>query len=68
MEQFWLVWNEAAERPVHKHMSSEGARNEAERLARMHRGETFHVLALVASCKTVDVQWTEVDPNWDVPL
>lgn len=69
MEQFWLVWNERGSVPVYKHPTEQSARNEAERLAKFNSGK-FHVLALIGTCKKVDVQWENVpnnDPD-DIPI
>lgn len=57
---FWVVWNESKERcdfPTKKHFSLTEANNEAERLAKLHEGQTFSVLQLRGSVKTLTVQW-----------
>lgn len=54
---FWLVWSEQRSNPTFKHVSERAAREEAERLARMTPGHVFHVLALIDSCKKIDVEW-----------
>lgn len=60
---FWLIWNERGSTPTVRHETKASARAEAERLARMNPGQSFHVLELVGTCKRVDVEWTnEVDP------
>lgn len=41
---FWMVWNPARNPPSFKHESLIAATNEAERLARIHPGQTFVVL------------------------
>lgn len=61
MDAFWLVWNEEGSAPRHKHETEEGARKEAERLARKQPGSRFHVLALVGSCVKDDVRWTDAE-------
>lgn len=57
--RFWLVWNENGHAPTFKHASATSARTEAERLARLNPGATFHVLALAGSCVKRDVDWTD---------
>ncbi len=46
--QFWMVWNPARNQPTHRHASEQSAITEAERLARLNRGEQFYVLEAVA--------------------
>ncbi len=68
IQKFWIVWNENKERcdfPTRKHPFLEEARQEAERLAQIHRGQTFSVLELKAPVKTIDVQWESPD---DLPF
>ncbi len=55
---FWVIWNERANAPTVKHWSYQSAKNEAERLARCNPGQEFHVLKSFATCKSVDVAWT----------
>ena len=60
-EKFFVVWNENAGPPRHKHKgihAEDNARKEAERLARENPGETFHVLKLVDSCCKKEVFWS----------
>jgi plasmid maintenance system antidote protein VapI len=60
---FWLVWSEKGGTPTVKHDTEQHARTEAERLARKHAGETFHVLGLVDSVTvTADVRWDTWQP------
>lgn len=59
MDTFWLVWNEAHGAPRVKHNTSDSAKREAERLARLNPGQRFHVLESVATCERNDVTWTE---------
>jgi hypothetical protein len=58
---FYLVWNEQGRNPTVKHDSVYSARDEAERLARKNPGQTFHVLALMDSCRLADVIWANND-------
>lgn len=51
---FWLVWSPKGERPPkYRHFTVGAATTEAERLARLHPGQTFVVLQSVAA-RTVD--------------
>ena len=54
---FWVVWNEDGAAPMFKHGDRDSAEKEAERLARLNAGQTFHVLGLVGSCRRSDLQW-----------
>ncbi len=68
IERFWLVWNENKDRcdfPTIKHPSLISARIEAERLAEIHKGQSFSILELKASVKTINVQWDSPD---DIPF
>ncbi len=55
---FWMVWNPMGRAPTFKHRTKGGAQLEAERLARLNRGETFFVLEAVSMSKAVDVETT----------
>jgi hypothetical protein len=48
-EEFWMVWRDNGSLPSYKHQYEQGAREEAERLARLNRGVKFHVLKSIAS-------------------
>ena len=61
VKKFWFVWNPNGLVPKHKHDSARAAKDEAERLARQHQGQMFHVLEWKASCITNNVQWVEED-------
>lgn len=52
---FWLVWNPKGRAPTHRHASEASATDEAERLARVNRGETFVVLESVCSRQVDDM-------------
>ncbi len=69
-EKFWLIWNGSIERcdfPTHIHYSLEEANREAERLARLHRGQVFSVLQLVGTCQSIDVKWDYLANNPNDP-
>lgn len=55
-QPFYLVWNPATGQTKHRHFTKQDAENEANRLALLHRGQEFIVLAPVSSTKTVEVQ------------
>jgi hypothetical protein len=50
---FWLVWSPRSGRPPKvRHPTEQAARGEAERLARMHPGRNYYVLACVGRVLT----------------
>lgn len=51
--QFWMV--KGAGPAPYEHQTFSGAEAEAERLARMHPGQTFTVLEAVSAFRIVDV-------------
>lgn len=55
--KFWVVWNENNRAPTVKHWNILEASSEAERLARKHEGQIFHVLEYVNSCWKKDIIW-----------
>jgi len=57
METFWMVYGEGQRAPTYKHASQTAARQEAERLAREHKGTRFYVLEQIASVISSDVIW-----------
>lgn len=57
-EFFWMVWREGGTAPTFKHNDMNAAAKEAERLARLNPGETFHVMECIASCAKTDVNWS----------
>jgi hypothetical protein len=57
MQKYWYVMGSG--RPNYRHEHETLARAEAERLAKIHSGQTFEVLEFVASCKMSGVQWSE---------
>lgn len=59
--EFYIVWSpEGVKPPRHKHADQGAAEAEAVRLARLHPGATFHVLAHMGTAKKVDVTITRV--------
>lgn len=44
MNTFYVVWNIARGLPTYRHNTLDAAVKEAERLARVHPGQQFHVL------------------------
>lgn len=68
--RFWLVCDPirmAIAPPTYRHESYESARKEAARLAALHPGSTFHVMASVGAVQKQEVQWVEFhnDPTYD---
>lgn len=61
--KYWMVHGISV--PNFRHDSLESANREAERLARLHRGQSFTVLESVATCCANDLTWTthETDDN-----
>ena len=53
---FWLVWNPQREAPTRQHHTKRSAEIEAERLARLNRGQRFVVLQSVNERVVDDVQ------------
>lgn len=65
---FWLIWNERGHAPTCKHQTRPSAVAEAERLARMNPGQSFHVLQLAGTCRKVDVEWSNVSDPFEPPF
>lgn len=61
--KFWLVWNKGGRAPMVQHPSASKARKEAERLASVHPGQTFVVLASVGEARSISTQWTSHDSD-----
>jgi len=68
MKPFWLVWNPAGKAPTYKHPTKPLAEQEAERLARLNKGETFHVLQAIANCKVQDIFWEHCEEGQGIPF
>ncbi len=62
---FWMVVGEGV--PKYKHTTLMSARIEAERLAKLHRGQQFTIVKSVATCVSSDVQWVSNDPELVTP-
>lgn len=58
MNRFYVVWNEKGYPPNFKHSTETSARAEAERLASVNRGQSFHVLASIGTAVTRIAEWT----------
>lgn len=56
----YLVFNKNGNTPRHIHTTQEEARSEAERLARVNRGEEFFILEAIASVKIKEFEWREI--------
>lgn len=67
---FWVVWGGGAHGiPVVRHHSLSSAQQEAERLARAHRGTAFYVLSSVSQCKVSDITYVDLRPrDEDLPF
>lgn len=55
--RFWMVLGAGA--PRQRHYSRTSARNEAARLARLHPGQPFTVLASEATVQRQDLSWID---------
>ena len=66
-DQFWMVWNPNGNAPTFRHHHPEAAKVEAERLARLHPGQKFHVLALIGTCEFQAVKW-QVFGEGEIPF
>ena len=53
---FWMVWNPQGHAPTKDHGTKASAEREAERLARLNRGQRFIVLQSVSERVVDDVQ------------
>jgi hypothetical protein len=51
--KFWMVYRIGGNGPTYRHLTKEGARQEAARLAEKCPGELFVVLAAVDACKAI---------------
>ena len=60
--QKYLVWNPQAGFPTASHSVFNAAKEEAKRLARLHRGQEFHVM-ISAGCAVVREPDIWVDGN-----
>ena len=62
--KFWLVWCPNRGYPTHQHGTEGSATTEAERLARRHPTEEFHVLESVGTARVPEtpVEWVKHVP------
>lgn len=68
-DHFWFVWNKDRQLPRHMHVTEKSAIDEAERLARNSRGETFFVLESVCARKVDDMHRIDLrGQSNDVPF
>lgn len=58
---FWMVYGTGQGAPTFRHGTFEGAKAEAERLARQSPGIEFYVLRSIGRARRVDVEYTECD-------
>lgn len=66
---FWFVWNKGGNLPRYQHSTEKSATDEAERLARLHQGETFVVLESVCARKVDGMQRVDFrNMSDDVPF
>lgn len=65
---FYLVWNVGGGSPTVLHESYQMARTEAQRLARVHRGNTFAVLESLSAHQVSDMIDTAYETSRDIPF
>jgi hypothetical protein len=65
---FWLVWNEDGDAPRMKQRTPDAAEAEARRLALLHPGKAFVVLAPTARYTHVALQEERFDANLYIPF
>lgn len=65
--QYWCVWNEGGGSPTVRHPTFSTARAEAQRLARLHPGKRFAVLAAATAYVKDDVREVRFEGQrpWD---
>lgn len=68
MDSFWVVWNPNGRTPTIKHTSHSSARCEATRLAGLNPGTPFFVLESVGFAEKVDVKWTDIPGETEIPF
>lgn len=66
-KKFWVVWNPPIGLPKVRHESRDSAQAEATRLASQNHGQAFHVLQLVGTARTVNVEFIEAEDPDEVP-
>ena len=65
---FWLVWNPNGHAPTRTHETRRSAELEAERLARMNRGQRFIVLQSISERIVDDMKVVEHVADRDIPF
>lgn len=65
-KKFWMVLGNGV--PVYRHETPEEANCEAERLARLNRGQEFVVLEAVAKVCVSDVVWCDAVEECEMPF
>ena len=63
-KRFWMVWNPGNRAPSFKHKTQDAAKQEAERLAKLHPGKEFVVLQSVGTVRTRETEWVEHDASY----
>lgn len=53
---FWLIWSKNGHNPRYTHTTLASAREEAERLARLHPGRTFVIMEGVTKVKVAQAE------------
>lgn len=62
-EAFYLVWNPKTAHAKYRHSTYTGAKNEAERLAQLHKGDEFIVMRAVSKSLAKSVITEEYEPE-----
>ncbi len=67
--KFWIVWSPGGQTPPRvRHASPHEARSEAERLAALNPGHHFFVCEAVGVARKVEVLWTPIVRDEEVPF
>ena len=67
-QSFWMVWHVDGFAPQKRHATLEVAVAEAERLARLNKGQTFVVLKAVCARRADDLIRIDLDPDAAIPF
>ena len=67
-KSFWMVWCEGGSAPTRPHATRESAEQEAGRLARANRGQTFVVLRSASEFVADDLRRTEHEADVEIPF
>jgi len=62
---WFVVWQPESGAPRFRHETKASAKQEARRLAGIHPGKKFHVLALIGTAIADNVQWSEPECGHD---